>query len=226
MKLRPNLKTITTVAPTFVGAGTPDQSIGGLTLAPHASTVANDIMLMVLNSAALDAFSTPTGWTSVGTSNDITTSRLTVFFRRFVGGDTNWSVTDSGDHNLGIILTFRGCPTASTPIDVSSFTSNVSASTSFSVTGVTPTQFRDMIVVCISSLGPSSTSNPANEYSGYTNANLSNLTEIADCSTSSGNDGAIGVACGVSIGGATGSTTGSIATNSKCSKATIALFGV
>jgi hypothetical protein len=128
-------------------------------------------------------------------------------------------VADPGDHVYGRILTFRGVVTTGTPWDVTAGGTKASASTTTTFEAVTTT-VADTLIVLAASRGDDAS---GAEWSGWTNANLSSLTEQSDGGTTSGNGGGIGVATGVqSLAGNTGQTTATV-TSSVDGHITIAL---
>jgi hypothetical protein len=115
--------------PTYFGFGT--FTAGAATIQPPfpASTLADDIALLVCESEnQAITLSIPQGFAEVlnspqgtGTAGSAGSTRLAVFWKRLVGGDTAPTVADSGDHTTGQIHVFRGCKTVAAALALDNF---------------------------------------------------------------------------------------------------------
>jgi len=120
-------------------------------------------------------------------------------------------VADSGDHQIARIITFRGVIASGNPWDVAVGSVAATASTAVSIPGATTTVANTLVVAIVAN----ATDTTSARTSGWTNANLTSLTERMDNNTSSGNGGGFGVATGVkATAGAYGATTATLATSS------------
>src|SRR4030042_5105947 len=115
------------------------------------------------------------------------------------------TVGDPGDHVYGRILTFRGVTATGDPWDVTAGGTKAAASTTTTFGAVNTSIDNALIVLPASRENDSSSA----AWSGWTNANLSGLTERSDGGTTSGNGGGLGIATGLkATAGVIGSSTG------------------
>src|SRR5437762_11189945 len=113
--------------PTYFGSGAFTFAAGaGITPPFPASTLANDIALLVVESenqvitlttanGFVEVLNSPQGTGSAGVSGS---TRLAVYWKRLVGGDAAPVVANPGDDVTGQIHVFRGCRTTGNPWDV------------------------------------------------------------------------------------------------------------
>lgn len=133
--------------------------------------------------------------------------RLTVYWARAVGGDSPplSSVTASGQ--LAQVIAIRDCVASGNPFDSTSSSSTGSGATTETIPGVTTTVNNCLILAALNIMpGPN---NFNAWFSGWTNANLSNLTERMDQTKVVGGFGL--VTGGLATAGASGGTTVTIA---------------
>jgi len=197
--------------PTFVGADPWSAGIGDIVVSLPTGWAVDDIHLLVVEQSAVNAFAAaPAGWTLVTgfqlkPASTATDACISVFWRRAVAGDTNPTVTDTGNHTSGQIFGFRGCITSGNPWDVLSTGTSTTSSTTSTVPGATTT-VADCLVFIVYGSGIDVLSET--EFSGQTNGDLANLTERADNMSSNGNGGGFGVTTGEKASiGAYGNTT-------------------
>ena len=122
-------------------------------------------------------------------------TRLTVFYREAVASETvaGRTFSDSGDHQCAYILGIEaGTFNATTPVDVDN-ANDQNATTSVSISGATTTAANTLVVLLSASTYDC---NGCPNYSGWSNANLTDLTERADNSCSNGNGGSLAAATG------------------------------
>lgn len=184
----------------------------GITPAPEAGRVVNDIDLLFVETANQAASLTATAgftvitFSGVGVAAGADGTRMTVFWRRWDGAAGNPTVADSGDHQIAVICSWRGIITTGNPWDVFGTNSQTPTTTAGSVSAVTTTRPNRLIV--IGTAGSLPDANTTAQFSGWTNANLTSLTERFDETRNPGNGGALGVADGVmASAGSTGTTT-------------------
>lgn len=216
--------------PTYVGAGAASGSASALTPALPGSLLVGDILLLPLETAdQAITIATANGgtWTEVTGSpaSALATTRLTVFWSRYNGTQTAPVTSDSGDHQAGIMLAFRGCPGAGNPWDVTSASTDLVSQTSGSATGATTTVVNTLVVIMVGSSDPD-LANTGTEYSAWANADLGSVTERTDNNTLAGNGGGLGTATGTRVAaGAYGATTFTQAHAATKAMMTVALMG-
>jgi hypothetical protein len=176
---------------------------------------------------ANQSITTPSGWTEVSASPQGTGTaaaaggvRLGVFWKITSGTESNRSVVDSGDHNTGVMLAFRGVDT-NTPIDAAAGSVQASAATSWTLPAVTTTTADTMIVLAI---GNDRDINSTANVDGYTNPALTNITERVDQTTSIGFGGGIAVVTAeLASAGSSGTTSCTNAASNTAAFVTVAL---
>jgi len=199
--------------PTFVAAGAVAANAAAITPALPAGIATNDILLLFLetrNQAITIANQNGGTWTEVtnspqgsGTTDG---TRLTAFWSRNNGTQGAPTTSDSGNHQLGRIVAFRGCVTSGNPWDVTAGGVEATADTSGAIPGATTTVANTLVVAAIATSLPDA-DGTAN-FSAWTNANLTSVTERTDNTTVTGNGGGLGVVTGVkATAGAYGNTT-------------------
>lgn len=213
------------LAPTFVSGGIKAEGIGNIIPGLPPGLQPDDIMLLFVETAN-QTVSTPAGWSvmadspqGTGTGGGVAATRLDVFWKRATPAEVAPTVTDPGDHAIGQILAFRGCINTGNPYDVTSGNTGAS-STSVSIPGDTTTVANCLIVLAVSNITDTATP----QTSGYTNADLANLTERTDINTTQGNGGGFAVITGEKASiGAYGTTTATLANASEQGRISIAL---
>jgi len=215
--------------PTYVAAGAAISGTGAVTPAIPSGAVANDILLLFVESANetislttangfAEAMSSPQG---TGTAAGTAATRLAVYWKRAVGGDASPVVADSGNHTIAQILAFRNCVRQENPWNVAAGNVAGTASTSASIPGGTTTVSDCLIVAAVANATDSATA----QTSGWANGDLTDVTERVDSNTASGNGGGFGVATGVkALAGAFGATAATLATSSVQGRIAIALM--
>ena len=228
--------------PIFKAAGT--FTLGTAAITPPYPTggnapVAGDIALLVVSTENQSiALTTANGFVEMGaqankaagTAATNPASRLAVYWKRCTGGDLNPVVTDSGDHQTGQIFLFSGVRQTGNPWDVYGEGNDSAANDTTGVIPAATTTVASTLVVLISSTSYNgdSTAEFANVGAGggWTNANLSGLTEIADQSSTTGLGGGFGIATGIkATAGNIGTTTVTLAHTSYKGAMSIALAG-
>lgn len=182
------------MAITIVGVGAEASGMGAITPAFHASTTVDDIMIGIGESVGNEAYTVPTGWAHVTGSpvNVDTSTRLTVIWRRFVGGDTAPSWGDSGNHNIGRIITIRGVKTSGNPWNATPVTGQETlANTSAEFPTLTTTVADCLILFIIATGRDLGTTANLGALTGGTG--LTNVTERMDNWTALGTGGGFGM---------------------------------
>ena len=214
--------------PTFRSAGAGVGSDTSISPAMPAGFAANDILILVCETAATESLSTPSGWSllyqAFETGNVATGTRLTVFWKRAAGGESSPTISSPGNHVVGRIAAYSGCAIHEDPWDVVSGGVMASAGTSVSITGLTTSIENSLVlnIVCT----PTDTST-ANQVDGWTNGNLSGITERFDNFTTFGNGGGIGMAEGLKASpGSVANTTVTLTNSAVAAFMMVALKGV
>jgi hypothetical protein len=162
----------------------------------------NDIIVAVAETN--DEAITVTDFTEATNSPQSNTAatRLTVFWKRATGSETNVLTSDSGDHQYLVCQFFRGCIATGDPFDTTSGATGTG--TTMTVGGSTTTIANDLVLM-IGALTVNGS------FSSWANASLTDIVEISDLATALGADGTVGWAIGdKATSGAYGDTTATV----------------
>jgi hypothetical protein len=197
-------------APTIRAVGAiGSTTTGALSVPLPAGVVAGDLLVVFLETDAADTPSWPAGW-NVGsfavTLSSSTDTRLE-FATRVATGSDACSITGTTDHKIARMVAITKDSYLG-EFDYHLATGfEETVDTSGSITGPT-TAVAECLVLAAISVGLDPPSNVTTSFSGWTNANLSSLTERMDDSRIDGNGGSLGMASGVKdTAGAVGNTT-------------------
>jgi hypothetical protein len=201
--------------PSFVGSGAVASGTGAITPSLPSGIASGDILLLFLETSnqAISISNQNGGtWTQVtnspqycGTAAGTTGVRLTAFWSRYNGTQGAPTTSDSGNHQLGRIIAIRGAAASGDPWDVTAGGVEAVSDTSGSIPGATTTVANTLVVTAIATSLPDASSTA--KFSGWTNANLTSLTERTDNSVNAGNGGGLAIATGVkATAGAYGNT--------------------
>ncbi len=215
--------------PTFVAAGTALKSTTGGSVSWPAGHTSGQVALLLAHARADEAptFSAAEGFVETADSPQTTggtgagSTRLHVYWCRATSGSmASPSFNDNGQYIVAQILTFAGCVASGNPWDVTAGDVLTSTSTTATIPGDTTTVANCLIVAIVSSSADIDTA----EGSGWTNADLSSVTEITDEYTSLGSGGGFAAATGgKATAGAFGATTATLVTSSQQARIMIAL---
>jgi hypothetical protein len=205
----------TETPPTFVSAGSITSGTVTITPSLPVSITTGDILLLFIetsNQAVSISNQNGGTWTQVtnspqytGTAAGTTGVRLAAYWSRYNGTQGNPTVSDSGNHQMGRIIAIRGAVSSGNPWDVTIGGVEAVSDTSGSIPGATTTVTSTLVVTAIASALPDATG--TSNFSSWTNANLTSLTERIDNTVTAGNGGGIGVATGIkATAGAYGNT--------------------
>jgi hypothetical protein len=211
----PASATTDSAIPTFVAAGAASSGTKTITPALPSGIATGDILLLFVetsNQAVSVSNQNGGTWTAVtnspqycGTAAGTTGARLTAFWSRYNGTQGAPTVSDSGDHQLGRIIAIRNAVSSGNPWDVTAGGVEATDDTSGSIPGATTTVANTLVVTAIATSLPDASSTA--KFSGWTNANLTSLTELTDNSVNAGNGGGLAIATGVkATAGAYGNT--------------------
>mgnify|MGYP001557973030 FL=1 len=212
--------------PTFVAAGAVTKAAGAITPGMPSGVLTNDVLLLFIETQ--DQSITVSGgtetWTAV-TGSPITGAvgtDLTVFWARASqDAPTSPTTSDSGNHQLAVILAARGVITSGDPWDVVA-TGTAGSGTAVSFPSVTTTVVDTMIIHAIAGDGPDG--NSTANFSGETNSSLTNLLERSDDRVNTVGGGLLGTYTGEKASaGSTGNTTATLANAATQAMITIAL---
>lgn len=200
------------LAPSWCAFGSYSASITDATPGLPTSWKDGDLALMFAECIITETIATPAGWTivtgaPVTTGVSATSSRLYVWYRRLVDGDTGPTLVDPGDHVSSIIHGFRGVKQTGNPWNVVNTAIEDVADESFSWPSVTTTVPNCMIVHGVG-IGWDANTFGWNGVNAYTNAALTDLSTQSGNSTNLNGGGGIGVGVGIKLtAGAVGNTT-------------------
>lgn len=187
----------TTTMPTIVGVGASASGTGDVTPALYTGHRKDDIIFMAVQSSAQTP-ATPTDYKKTGPyvgfggAASAGATRLTCFWKRHDGSESDPTITDTGDHTLAVIIGIRGCVTTGNPFLNMGARRNLTASTTATSTSGT-TQFDKALIMDIFTHALDSASTA---FSAPTNASLSDVTLHADVATADGTGGGIGIITG------------------------------
>lgn len=200
-------------APIVRGVGTAFDGVNAISCGLPSGTVEGDLLIYVLETRAQAI--TVADWAEAPSSPQTSTgsnkSRLTIFHVIQTGVGVNRATSDSGNHQIGQIIGIEaGSFDPTTPFDVSAGGIQL-AVTAVSVPGATTTIADCLILACVTGHIPDA--DGTTEFSGWTNADLSSVTERMDKTGDAGDGGAIASATGVKASaGAYGATTATAVT--------------
>lgn len=214
------------LTPAFQALGTAvNVASAGTLQVDWPSHLTNDIALLITEGdSTTPTFSVAAGFVEVTNSPQVAdvNSALRVWWCRATSGAMTSPVFNdvaSDNHKVAQIVTFRGCITTGNPWDVT-YGSTAASSTAVSIQGGTTT-YPNCLVVAIVSNGTDTTTA---QTSGWTNADLGSVAEVADVNTTAGGGGGFGVATGTKAAfGSFGATTATLVTASVQGLITIAL---
>lgn len=214
------------MAPNLVGVGAVAAATTAITVPfPVGYTpVANDVGFVVAESVGGQAYTVPTGWAHVGPNGSFlspvdqgTNTRLSVLWKRFVGGEAAPGLGDSGDHNIGRMTVWSDCVTTGNPWDVLSTVVESVADATVVWPGVT-TVTADCRILEIAAIASPTT------VGALTNSTYTEITEHIDNNTTAGNDGMIICISGrKATAGATGLSQATLASATGAFKAMMTL---
>jgi len=202
--------------PTFVAAGSVASGAGAVTPALPSGLQSNDILLLFLETAnqAISISNQNGGsWTEVtnspqgtGAAGGASATRLTAFWSRYNGTQGAPTVSDSGNHQVGLIIAVRGCVTTGNPWNVTAGGVESTSDTSGAIPGATTTVANTLVVAAIATDLPDA--NGTANFSAWANSNLTNVAERTDNTRNAGNGGGLAIATGEkATAGAYGNTT-------------------
>lgn len=199
-------------APIPQAAGTPVASTGTSVNVAWPTHLANDIGIVVIETAGNSATLTPaTGWAAIpGTPvvdlSNLAGSKLHVWWRRATSSAMPVVATGAtANHIIARLYTVRGCVTTGNPWNVVTTGIKTAFSTTATVPSLTPTLDETLITMIV---GRPNDNASTTHFGVPVNANLTGLAEAGEAGTTSGNGGGFVVATGrKALPGATGTST-------------------
>lgn len=186
------------VAPTFVAIGTAANGTGDITPTLPAGHTTDDILLLFVQTSN-QTVTAPAGWTQLGPAVGFGTAaaagsmRLTTFWKRHDGSESDPTVSDPGDHAIAQIMAIRGCVSTGDPfLNIGTARKTTASTTGTAPGGGTPVDACLVVAAFAHALDSASA-----VFSSPTNADLSSVTERIDVATTDGTGGGIGVITGV-----------------------------
>jgi hypothetical protein len=180
------------------GARSATAGIATPTCPSHAS---NDILWLPIGTSN-DTITPPTGWLEGpdspqghGPASGTTAVRLTSLWTR--AGPTTVpdpSIADSGDNTIGIIAKFSGCTRTGSPFHVSAGDTEPAAVSNVTVPGDTTTSIDCLVIAAVAYSDP--TLDDGAQCSEIMNVSLSNVQQMFDTNSLSGNDTGMAAMCG------------------------------
>jgi carbonic anhydrase/acetyltransferase-like protein (isoleucine patch superfamily) len=216
------------------GSGTPTGAVASILVpfpaAPN-NPVAGDIILIFVETDGANAgVNPPSGWAHVPGSPQVAAgatlpTTLSILWRRFQTGDTeptiNSVTSGTANHITVQAHVFSGRKATGDPWNATAAAALTDASADVSIPGLTTTvDGCDIIAVCSDGFDGTSSA----RFSGWANASLGGLTEIADYTRNTGNGGGFGAAYGVKASAGTVDATTATCVDTTCQgRITIAL---
>ncbi len=216
----------TITMPSLRAVGALARGTGNVTPAAPAGLAANDVELLFVecNGGEAAVLGTPANFAEVADSpqNNSTLTRLTIFWRRWNGTDGDPTVTDPGNHACAFRIAFQNCITSGNPWDVTAGDVSGSSSTTATIPGDTTT-VANCFVVAACACG---TDTLVAQGSSPANADLTNVSIVADLfGDDGGGGGVVVITGGKATAGAFGATTCTLATGANQARIAIALKG-
>lgn len=219
--------------PTFVGKGGISNSGNAITPSLPTGIQSGDVLILVVETANQPITITNAGsagpWTQLtsspqgtGTAAQADATRITVWYATYGGsGTTGPRLSDSGNHQIAEVFAFRNVD-PDNPIGVSIGSTESISDTSASIPGATTTKADSLVVAIMGTALPDA--NGSTQYSGQSNPDLSDITEIEDITRNSGNGGGISVTTGIKTTiGSYGPTSVTTAVNTEKAMISLAL---
>lgn len=188
------------MAISFVGVGTVANSTGAITPGLPAGLATNDLMLLVIETA--NQAITASGWNTAhaaqgqGSAGAAGAVMVTVLYRFYQPGDSDPTTSDSGNHQIGRIVAFRGVDT-STPFEDTDGQSNAASNTQ-AMPGITSSTAGAVAFYAVADDRDIATTGTQWRDDSWlaTGVDGGAMTEVMDDFTSDGQGGGIGAAYG------------------------------
>jgi hypothetical protein len=188
---------------------------------------AGDILLLFVECAESAGVTAPAGWAHVTNSPNAQGSNVTcanvMWKRATTSSETNPTVVDPGNHQIGFVVAVSGAIATGTPTDFAPTTNGQAGVTTFSATGGTLTVTNTRVFVFVAS----SVDVLTDQFTSVTNASLTGFAIVDQEFTDLGNGGGVGVWSGTkTTTGTTGTATGTIGTSGSYASIVFAIRSV
>lgn len=148
------------------------------------------------------------GQAVVGTGPSTASATMTLFWRRWNGSDGTPTVADTGNHQSAFVTTYQDVIATGDPFEAVTTSTQASPGTGGVAAGGTTSVNDTLVAIHVAQAAPDLDADPSTDLSGWTNANLTSLTEQKEYSCSDGNGGLGALATGIkATAGAIGNTT-------------------
>lgn len=205
------------VPPSFVGNGT--WQAASVANSPSWATghAVDDIGLMVIHTNNQALGTIPSGWAHItgspftlGTPGAAGGIGLNILWKRAASGsEAALSIGDSGDHQIGRILVFRGCVASGNPVEVIGTPATSAGSSAMSIPGLTTISVNSLVVAILAHAIDASSVDGQVDFEA--NGTLTDFAERTDASATAGRGGGLAIYTGVKAAiGTVGATTGTI----------------
>jgi len=215
-------------SPFYGFAGAQSSAAGNITPVLPSPLVDDDLMLLICETAT-ESVSAPSGWSELtGSPVAATATRLTIFYRRFVTGDSAPTVTFTGNHISGRIVSLCGVKNSGDPVNAqASTTQAVASSGTITWPAVTSTVKNTLVL----NIGSHPTDTTATQTASAANATLSDRTLFfqgrIDQGVTTGDGGGVFVISGPHhLVGSSGQTTATLTTGATLALLTVAFLPV
>lgn len=213
---------------TFVAAGAVSSAVSAITPALPAGIQTDDVLLLPIQTRSAQGASIANAaggtWTEIGPAQQDGLNpgnRLNLFWSRYNGTQTAPTTNDSGDHQIGAILGFRGCLATGDAYEALAGNADATSDTALTASGST-TLGADRLVLVLAARNVDAA---GARYSAWANTDLANIAELFDDGGTAGVGGGIGVISGEkATAGAYGSTTATLAAATSDAFMTLALI--
>jgi hypothetical protein len=201
--------------PTWVSSGAVSGAVSAITPALPASLATDDILFLVVQTRSGQAVSVANAaggtWNLIGQPQDGQTpgNKLSLWWSRYNGTQTAPTTSDSGDHQIGGIVAYRGCLTSGDPFEaMAQGNSGATADTTFTSTGLTTLGTDRRYVV----FAGRTIDTAGAHYSSWTNGDVANGSEDFDDGSTAGVGGGVAIwSAEKAAAGAIGATTATVA---------------
>jgi hypothetical protein len=217
--------------PTWVSSGAVSGAVSAITPALPASLATDDILFLVVQTRSGQAVSVANAaggtWNLIGQPQDGQTpgNKLSLWWSRYNGTQTAPTTSDSGDHQVGGIVAYRGCLATGDPYEalVNTGNSGATADTTFTSTGLVTLGVDRRYVV----FAGRSFDTAGAQYSAWTNADVANGSEDFDDGSTAGVGGGVAVwSAEKAAAGTIGATTATVAASTTDTWCELALLPV
>jgi len=186
------------------GTGTVAAGTGPVEPGLPVGTAEGDLLLMFGQTVAGSAALAATGWELFEVAEGLSAPCLTILSRVATGADPHLT-NDSGDHQLVRILGIKA-KTYTLPMNPGMANTQTVPTKTIEIEGTGGAAPLESLAV-IATVGSAPDATGTGEFSGYSNASLTAITEQIDNTTAAGLGGSLGVATGLTTEAEVGLTT-------------------